>query len=259
MVGTYDSLGKRPSASPQLGRPGTGEENLRGYTGLRVAEARYQTGPNVTATGICNTTIGTPGTLPRSITRILDAAGLERTRMPLPIALVALFTAAAAPLGTHTATFRVSGSNQFGEPIQEDITLSAAAGGNSGLTLMFKPFHAISAVQIVGESNTAAGDSIAVDLQIQTNARLGLPVRVREVTDVQSVVLITDIGAAVTIADIGFNAGTSFTVDLANQTILPVIAGGFSDAVALEFQIRCRTSVGMDQGARRGDKYQKNW
>lgn len=256
-----NALGKRPVANPQLGRPGTGEENLRAYTGVRIGEARYTTGTNVTATGVCaGAVIGTPGPLPRNLTRVVDASGAQRTRLPLPIALIAQLNAAAAPAGVHTATFRVLGESILGEPILEDITLSANAGGSSAVTPMLKPFHRIFAVQIIAENNTAAGDTLGLDFQIAVNARLGLPVRVRDVADVLSVVLVTDIGAAITIADLGQNAGTGFTVDVANQAILPFIGGGFSDAVALEFQIRCRTSLGMDQGFTRpvGEKLIKN-
>lgn len=271
MVGTYDSLGKRPSARPQLGRPGTNEEALAGYTGLRTHEFVFNAGGNITATGIVPVaSIGTVGTIPRQLTRQTEINALTnttqpRTRLPLAMPLVVQYTAAAAPTGTHSIVIRISGTNQFGEPINADMAFAQAAGTASALTPTLDCFHTISGVAVISESNTSSADLAFVNFQFADTPTVGIPMRIRDITDVLAVTvdyrngIVPAINSAL---DLGQNAGTRFSVNLKNHSVTLTMGGlAASDAAADFFgiHVRVRSSLGMDQGARSGDKFQKNY
>lgn len=261
-------FGKRPSSGVPHGRPGPGEENLRAYTGLRVAEAHYQFGAFISDLAanriVSATAIGTPGTLPRLVTRVTQASiAAQRVNLPFPVALVALLTAAAAPLGTHILKLRVFGANQFGAPAQEDFTLSVAAGGTSSAVLGTKIFHTISAVQVIDETNTSATDAVSVYFDIKAHPKFGLPCRIRNVADILSVVFETGIieeSGSLALANLQFSDTLLYetiTVDVAESAVrtnigrltnAPGGGGGVPENIPCALRITCRSSLGMDQG-----------
>lgn len=266
MVGSYDSLGRRPSSGVPLGRPGEGEEDLRGYTGLRVVDHTIMIGPNLTDTAaqfVCNNAaIGATGTIPRNLTKVTAiSTGLPRTSIPIAMALCANLTAAAAPAGTHSVTVRVLGTNQFGAPVQEDFLLSVAAGGTTADSLGSKIFQTISSVQVVKEENTAAGDDVTVFYSVALNAKFGIPIRIASKDDIVSAVLVVQpiAGNGLLIPSDLIQLGNAITVDLGNQSVL--FGTTLVDALVTWITMRIRTSIGMDQGFQRppGDKYQKAW
>lgn len=255
-----NALGKRPTAQPQLGRPGTGEENLRMATGLRVGEAQQLIGQNLTALGFIVAQPVGSGDLPRTLAKANDALGVPRVQLPAPSTLAVILNPAAAPAGIHTVTFRVLGENQFGEPQREDFTISSPAGVITPATGMVKIFHRIEAVQIIAESNTNPIDQLSVDQIVTTSAtnvpKFGLPIKCRDASDVQSILFIAG-GAA---GYLGQSGGTSFQVNIAEQSYTPLTGAGWSDAVLTQLIPRCVTSLGMDQGFTRpaGEKIIKN-
>ncbi len=278
MVGTYDSLGKRPSARPQLGRPGVMEEALGGYTGLRIETYSW-----VFTGGITDATlnsqgekinrvvnaqaIGTLGSFPRPLNKILvpalrtgnsSATTQRRATIPYAMCLIAQLTPAATPAGTHTVTIRVSGSNQFGEPISEDFIVTATGGGGAGTAVNgTKPFKSIAGVNVIADNNASASDTLDLFYSVASNPVMGLPVRCRDASDVVGLTWHTiGVGGA----DVLAGATGPIIVDVANQTInlsgiVALADAGFSTFMTIE----CRTSLGMDQGARSGDKLQKQW
>jgi len=270
-TGNYGHLGKRPSAGVQGGRPGSGEENLRAYTGLRIADAHYQFGAFITDLAanriVSSQAIGTVGTTPRTLTRVTQTSiAAPRVNLPFPVALVGQLAAAAAPAGTHTVVVRVLGTNQFGAPATEDLTLSVAASGTSAAVLGTKIFHTISAVQVVGETNSASTDAVSVYFDVVNNPKFGLPLMIRSSADILGMIFETGAfeqlgGGYIGVQFSDFLQFTTFTVDVAESAF--TLPDGYGVAAAANvpqaLRVKCRTSIGMDQGARQGDKYQKNW
>lgn len=283
MVGTYDSLGKRPSAGVRMGRPGEDEASLK-YSGLRTQDAVYRTGTGITDTAIVAAqAIGTPGVQNRALVISNDAGAVivppattgvvgPRKTLPNPMALAATFFPAAAPAGNHSITLRVFGTNQFMEPVQEDITLTTPAGVSVGPVQMARVFQTISAVVIVGESNTAAADLVSVTFGFSVNPTFGLPMRIRDATDVVSLIIeFVDTSVAwgllsYLVADVLFGIANGVTISVKEQSFKINSIGGLNggvltDAIQKYFiiNVKCRSSIGLDQGLRTGDKLQKQW
>lgn len=279
-------FGKRPSSGKPLGRPGAAEHGLAGYAHMRLATSTF-----LFTGGITDTTlniqgepvnrvvnaqaIGAVGTLPRPLTTILvpalrtansTAATQRRNQIPYPMALIArIEAAAAAPLGTHSITIRICGENQFGEPIQEDLTVTALASGvppANANTLGVKPFKKIYSVNVIGENNSNAADTVTVFFSPASNGVFGLPGRVRDASDLVSMHAsfnATGGIAGAARADFLVGAPSAIVVDIANQTVsIPAQAwadAGFDTSVT----IQVRTTLGMDQGYQRpsGQKFIK--
>ena len=257
-------FGKRPSSGKPLGRAGTGEESLRGYTGLRRATAVYPLGIGLTddlanVHRILNeAAIGTPGTFPRSLTKIatgrtVSGVPVLRKFLSIPMALTARLTAAAAPTGTHSVTIRIMGANQFGEPTQEDLTITANAGGAGGLVNGVRIFERVDAVLVIAESNSAAGDTVRLHFSATDNPTFGLPGRIRDVDDVTRVVvqLLTNGIAVLGGADITmFATNSEYVVSVKEQSINTGTFNLGSDggAAGAILYITVLTSLGMDQG-----------
>lgn len=242
--------------APSLGRPGTMEESLGGYTGLRHQGITYITGANVTATGIVNVeNVGAGTTLPLNLNRVNDTSGADRTRLSVPMALVWQYASSAAT-GVRDVTFRVSGTDQFDQPVYEDVRVIQDPSVTSAVTSMTRIFASISAVQVMRRENVpSSGDTLTVDFQVNSNPKFGLPLRVSGSTDVKSVVVFQP---GVLMVDIGQFTGTSFTVDTVHHAVTVVGAGALlTDVNLCLVHINMVTSLGMTLGNNRtaGQKY----
>lgn len=249
MVGTYDYLGQRGGkGNPALGRPGELEEGLSGYSGLRVKSVTYLVGGTpgvsaITGTGIVN--VQNPG-VGTQLAIVVNAAGVARTRMPVPMALVWQYNAAAGG-GTRQVRFRILGLDQFRQPIYEDAVGTFAAGsGASAVLNLTRIFSAVTAVNILERTNVpASGDTVLIDFLVASNPKFGLPIRVGQESDVLGVTIhIPAGGTGVFLIDVGQTAGTGLVVDVVNCAVTLTGIGAFvTDIVVSSINILCRTSL----------------
>lgn len=85
--------------------------------------------------------------------------------------------------GSSSATFRITGTNQFGEPVIEDVTITNAAFVQS-----LNAFRKITSIVLTAKTGVGAGGTCDIGyVDIANGRRLGLPFKVRTAGDIAAV------------------------------------------------------------------------
>lgn len=234
--------GRRPSkAAPALGRPGTNESSLQGYSGLRYNSKTYQIGAGISSsTSIVSAQTLVGLTLPSNLTLATAAAGYTGCPMPLTLSY-------AIPNGGNPRSLAVSvyGLDQFQQPVREDFAYTNAAINGTRITTGSRIFSKVTAVQVTSvpsDVGTGGAETLSVGVLAAQTPTFGTPILIADASDIQSVTVAqfsappvgvleataevrqAGLGLSVSVAQQSFTFGTFAFVDTKYYIVTPIIS-----------------------------------